>query len=94
MSLLGMFVCLLTVFMSCNSVLLSFFVLSHFVMMTSFTVVMCRCLVVPGCFVVLLAGGMFHRHWMRPFDKKGTNGRRSSIREDLQKALLKVCLPS
>ena len=62
MSLLGMFVCLLTVFMSCNSMLLSFFVLSHFVMMTSFAVVMCRRLVMPGCIVVVLTGGMFHGH--------------------------------
>jgi hypothetical protein len=62
MSVLGMFMCLLTVFMSRNSVLLSFFVFSLFVMMNSFTVVMCRCFVMPGCIVVVLTGGMFHGH--------------------------------
>jgi hypothetical protein len=82
------------VFKSRNSVFLSFFVFSLLVMMNSFTVVMCRCLVMPGCFVVLLAGGMFHRHWMRPFDKKIANDRRSSIQEELQKTLLKVYSPS
>lgn len=79
MSVLRMFMCLLTVFMSRNSMLLSFFVLSHFMMMTSFAVVVCRCLVMPGCFVVVLAGRMFHSHWMRPFDKRRANHRRSSL---------------
>jgi hypothetical protein len=67
--------------------LLCFFVFSLFVMMNSFAVVVCRRLVMPGCIVVVLAGSMFHQHWMRPFDKKGANDRRSSIQEDLQKTL-------
>jgi hypothetical protein len=62
MSVLGVFMCLLTVFMSRNGMLLSFFVLSHFVVMKSFTVVVCRCLVMSGCVVVVLAGRMFHSH--------------------------------
>ena len=70
MSVFGMFMCLLTVFMSCNRMLLCFFVFSFFVMMNSFAVVVCRSLVMPGCIVVVLAGGMFHGHGMRPFDKK------------------------
>ena len=61
---------------------------SFFVVMNSFAVVVCRRLVVPGCFVVVLAGGMFHGHEMRPFEKKRGNDRRSSIQEDLQKTLL------
>jgi hypothetical protein len=39
-------------------------VLSHFVMMNSFAVVVCRCLVMPSCIVVVLAGGVFHGHGM------------------------------
>jgi hypothetical protein len=61
-SVLGVFMCLLTVFMSRNRMLLSFFVLSHFVVMNRFTVVVCRCLVMSGCVVVVLAGRMFHSH--------------------------------
>jgi hypothetical protein len=84
MSVLGMFMCLLTVFMSRNSMLLSFFVFSLFVMMNSFTVVVCRRLVMPGCIVMVLAGSMFHGHWMCPFENIGANDRRSFIQEDLQ----------
>jgi len=62
MSMLGVFMCLLTVFMSGNRMLLSFFVLPHFVMMNSFTVVVCRCLVMSGCVVMVLTGRMFHSH--------------------------------
>jgi hypothetical protein len=90
MSVLRMFMCLLTVFMSRNSMLFSFFVLSHFVMMNSFPVVMCRCVVMPGCIVVVLAGRMFHRHWMRPFDKNVLKSRRSSLEEDSRKTLVRV----
>jgi hypothetical protein len=89
MSVLGMFMCLLTVFMSGNRMLLSFFVLSHFVMMNRFAVVVGRCLVVPGCVVVVLAGRMFHSHGIRPFDKTPRD-RRSSIREDPGKTLERV----
>lgn len=85
-----MFMCLLTVFMSFNSMLLCLFVFSPFVMVNSFAVVMCRCFVMPGCFVVVLAGGMFHGHWMRPFDKRSANDGRSSVEEDLQKTLAPV----
>jgi hypothetical protein len=63
-SMLGVLMCSLTVFVSGNSVLLCFFVLSNFVMMDSFVVVVCRCLVMPGCIVVVLAGGVFHGHGM------------------------------
>jgi len=41
MSVLGMFMCLFTVFMSFNRMLLCLFVFSPFVMMNSFAVVMC-----------------------------------------------------
>lgn len=85
-----MFMCLLTVFMSFNSMLLGLFVFSPFVMVNSFAVVMCRCLVMPSCVVVVLAGGMFHGHWMRPFVKRRANDRRSSKEEDLQKTLATV----
>ena len=69
MSVLGLLLCCLTVFVSGNGVLLCFLVLSNFVMMNSFAVVVCRCLVVPGCIVVVLTCGVFQWHGMRPLKK-------------------------
>jgi hypothetical protein len=82
--------CCLTVFVSGNRMLLCFFVLSHFVMMDSFAVLMCRCLVMPGCIVMVLTGGVFQWHEMRPFKKacELQNYRRSSVQEDLLKTLV------
>jgi hypothetical protein len=68
-SVLGVLMCFLTMFVSGHSMLLCFFVFSLFVMMDGFAVVMCRCLVVSGCLVVVLACGVFHGHCMRPFKK-------------------------
>ena len=76
MGMLGVLVCCLTVFVSGNRMLLGFFVLSHFVMMDSFAVVMCGSLVMPGCIVMVLAGGVFDGHVMRPFKKRAI-GKRS-----------------
>jgi len=70
MSVLGVLMGFLTVFISCYGMLFCLFVFSLFVMMNSFTVVMCRSLVMPGCMVVVLAGRMFHGHGVCPFDKK------------------------
>lgn len=77
MSVLAVFMCLLTVFVSGSTMLFCFFVFSLLVMMNRFAVVMCRRLVMPGCIVVGLTCGMFHGHESRPF-KKRTNDRRSS----------------
>ena len=90
MSVLGVFMCLLTVFMSRNRMLLSFFVLSHFVMMNSFTVVMCGCLVMPGCIVVVLTGGMFHGHSIRPFKKSVLTTEGHPVRKTSRKRWLSV----
>jgi hypothetical protein len=87
MSGFGMFMCLLTVFVSGNGVFLCFFVFSFFVMMNCFAVVVCRSLVMPGRMVVVLAGGMFHGHGACPFDKKGANEMRPSIQDDPRKTL-------
>jgi len=43
--------------------------------MDSFAVVVCRCLVMPGCIVVVRTCGMFHGHGMRPFEEKRANDR-------------------
>jgi len=93
MSKLGMFLRYLTVLLTCNRMLFCFFVFSLFVMMNSFTVVMCRRLVVPGSFVAVLAGGIFEWHEMRPFEKEWVIDRRSSVQEDLQKTLLAAASP-
>jgi hypothetical protein len=69
MSVLAVFMCLLTVFLSGSTMLLCLFVFSLFVMMHRFAVVMCRRLVMPGCIVVGLTCGMFHGHGNRPFKK-------------------------
>jgi hypothetical protein len=64
------------VFVSGNRMLFCFFVFSLFVMMDSFAVVVGSRFVMPGCVVMVLAGGVFDGHVMRPF-KKLTIGRRS-----------------
>ena len=69
MALLRMLMGSLTVFLSCNSMLLCLLVFSLFVVMNSFAVVMCRRFMVPCCFVVVLAGGVFHGHEVHPFKK-------------------------
>jgi hypothetical protein len=70
MSVLALFMCLLTVLLSRGTVLLCFFVFSLFVMMHRFAVVMGRRLVMPGGIVVGLTCGMFHGHESCPFKKR------------------------
>ena len=91
MSVLRTLMCCLTVFVSRNSMLLGFFVLSHFVVMDSFTVVVRRRLVMAGCIVVVLAGGMFHGHGMRPFKKKRAVEKRSPYRTTSKQRYLRRC---
>ena len=69
MSVLAVFMGLLTVFLSGSTVLLCLFVFSLFVMMHGFAVVMGRRLVMTGCIVVGLTCGMFHGHNSCPFEK-------------------------
>jgi hypothetical protein len=83
MGLLGMLVGKLAVLVSCDRMLLGLFVLSRFVVMDSFAVVVCRRLVMSGCSMVVFAGSMFHRHGSGPFN--GAN-RRRFLQQDLQKA--------
>ena len=71
-SVLGVLVCRLAVRVGCFSMLLSFLVLSRFVVMDSFAVVVHRGLVMAGSIVVVLTGGVFQGHGVRPFKKHGT----------------------
>jgi hypothetical protein len=60
--LLGVLVGRLAMRVRRHRVFLGLFVLSLFVMMNGLTVMVRRCLVMPGSRVVVLAGGVFHGH--------------------------------